>query len=145
LALFFIFIDHIPDNLLSHFTVHSISFSDAAEIFIFISGFTAALVYGRILERRGPVIAIAHIYRRVWYLYIAHVFLFVIFVAEVSYTSMRLHNPIYSNGMRLDEFLETPHVAIVQALILRFQPTFLDILPLSIVCLPSSRSCCCCC
>ena len=133
LALFFIFIDHIPDNFLSHYTVHSISFSNAAEIFIFISGFTAALVYGRILGRRGPVMAIAHIYRRVWHLYIAHVFLFVIFVAEVSFSSMRLHNPIYSNEMRLDEFLAMPHVAIAQALILRFQPTFLDILPLYIV------------
>src|ERR1700684_4444946 len=47
LALFFIFIDHIPDNTLSYFTLPAIGFSDAAEVFIFISGYTAALVYGR--------------------------------------------------------------------------------------------------
>jgi hypothetical protein len=33
LALVFIFVDHISDNFLSYFTVHSISFSKAAEIF----------------------------------------------------------------------------------------------------------------
>jgi hypothetical protein len=133
LALLFIFVDHIPDNFLSHFTAHSISFSNAAEVFIFISGYTAALVYGRVLDRRGFILAAAQIYRRVWQLYVAHVFLFVIFVAEVSYTSMRLHNPMYSDEMQLSEFLQLPHVAIAQALILRFQPTFLDILPLYIV------------
>ena len=44
IALFLIFVDHIPGNVLSHFTIQSIGFSDAAEVFIFISGYTAALV-----------------------------------------------------------------------------------------------------
>ncbi|HEX5454837.1 MAG TPA: OpgC domain-containing protein, partial [Stellaceae bacterium] len=47
LALIFIFVDHVPANFLSYFTLHSTAFFDAAEVFIFISGFTAALVYGR--------------------------------------------------------------------------------------------------
>ena len=46
-ALIFIFIDHIPENILSYFTLEAFGFFDAAEVFIFISGFTAALVYGR--------------------------------------------------------------------------------------------------
>ena len=52
-ALFFIFIDHIPDNTLSYFTLPAIGFSDAAEVFIFISGYTAALVYGRTMLQQG--------------------------------------------------------------------------------------------
>src|ERR1700722_5875082 len=56
IALFLIFIDHIPGNVLSHFTVQSLGFSDAAEIFIFVSGYTAALVYGRALLKRGVLI-----------------------------------------------------------------------------------------
>src|SRR6266481_4553339 len=86
LALFFIFIDHIPENSLSYFTLPSIGFSDAAEVFIFISGYTAALVYDRTLQRQGWLFATAQVYRRVWQLYVAHIFLFVIFTAEVSYT-----------------------------------------------------------
>jgi hypothetical protein len=133
LALFFIYIDHIPGDLLSYFTLHSLAFCDAAEVFIFISGFAAALVYGRALDRRGPLMASAQIYRRVWQLYVAHVFIFVIFVAEVSYTVSAVNNPMYTEELRVGDFLEQPHIAIIQVLLLRFQPTFLDILPLYIV------------
>ncbi|SRR5579885_111470 len=133
LSLFFIFIDHIPENLLSYFTLHSIAFCDAAEVFIFISGYTAALVYGQSLARNGPLLAIAQIYRRVWQLYVAHVFLFVIFTAEVSYTLVAMQNPMYAEELGVADFLSAPHVAVLHALILDFQPPFLDILPLYIV------------
>jgi len=133
LALFIIFIDHIPGNVLSHFTLRTIGFSDAAEVFIFISGYTAAMVFGQALRRRGMLFAAAQIYRRVWQLYVAHLFLFVIFMAEVSYTITRFNNPMYIDEMGIGSFLNEPYRAIVNALVLRFQPAFLDILPLYIV------------
>jgi hypothetical protein len=133
LALFFIFIDHIPDNTLSYATLAAFGFSDAAETFIFISGFTAALVYGRAMDQQGTLFGAAQILRRVWTLYVAHIFLFVIFTAEVSYTVLTFNNPMYNEELRVGDFLAEPHVAIIQALLLRFQPPFLDILPLYIV------------
>ncbi|HEV3175971.1 MAG TPA: OpgC domain-containing protein [Stellaceae bacterium] len=133
LSLFLIFIDHIPGNVLSYFTLRSVAFSDAAEAFIFISGFTAAIVYGTVLHQRGFLLSSAQTYRRVWQLYVAHVFLFMIFTAEVSYTLNAADNPMYAEEMGVGNFLNEPHVAIIQALLLRFQPTFLDILPLYIV------------
>jgi hypothetical protein len=136
-ALVFIFIDHIPENVLSYFTLQAVGFYDAAEVFIFISGFTAALVYGRALADKGALYATAQILRRAWQLYVAHIFLFVIFIAEVSYTVMTFNNPMYNEEMRVGDFLDQPHIAVVQALLLRFQPTFLDILPLYIVLLVS--------
>jgi hypothetical protein len=132
LSLFFIFIDHVPNNFLSSFTLHSIAFSDAAEVFIFISGYTAALVYGQSLRRRGALLASAQIYRRVWQLYVAHIFLFMIFTAEVSYAVLALNNPMYTEELRVGDFLKEPHIAIVKAMLLQFQPAFLDILPLYI-------------
>jgi hypothetical protein len=133
LALIFIFIDHIPENVLSYFTPQAFQFYDAAEVFIFISGYTAALVYGRTLARQGALYATAQILRRAWQLYVAHIFLFMIFIAEVSYTVTTFNNPMYNDEMRVADFLEEPHVAIVKALVLEFQPTFLDILPLYIL------------
>jgi len=132
-ALVFIFIDHIPENILSYFTLEAFGFFDAAEVFIFISGFTAALVYGRRLAEKGALYATAQVLRRAWQLYVAHVFLFVIFIAEVSYTATTFKNPMYNEEMRVADFLDEPHVAVVQALLLQFQPTFLDILPLYIL------------
>jgi hypothetical protein len=133
LALIFIVIDHIPENILSFFTVQSVQFFDAAEVFIFISGYTAAMVYGRTLRVHGPLYASAQILRRAWQLYVAHIFLFVIFVAEVSYTVTTFNNPMYNDEMRVGEFLTESHTAIVKALLLQFQPTFLEILSLYIV------------
>lgn len=132
-ALIFIFIDHIPYNVLSYFTLQSVVFFDAAEVFIFISGYTAAFVYGRRLASKGPICATAQIWRRAWQLYVAHVFLFVLFIAEVSWTAATFKNPMYMEEMRIAAFLDEPYVAVIKALLLQFQPTFLDILPTYIV------------
>lgn len=133
LALIFIFVDHIPENILSYFTIQAVEFFDAAEVFIFISGYTAALVYGQTLVSQGTLYATARILGRAWQLYVAHIFLFVMFIAEVSYTVTTFNNPMYNDEMRVGDFLNEPHVAIVKALLLEFQPTFLDILPLYIL------------
>jgi hypothetical protein len=133
LALIFIFVDHIPENILSYFTIQAVQFFDAAEVFIFISGYTAALVYGQTLVSQGTLYATARILGRAWQLYVAHIFLFMMFIAEVSYTVMTFNNPMYNDEMRVGDFLNEPHVAIVKALLLQFQPTFLDILPLYIL------------
>lgn len=133
LALLFIFLDHIPDNLVSYFTVGNIVFSDAAEIFVFLSGYTAAIVFGAVLAQHGTTFAVAQILKRCWTLYVAHIFLFVVFVAQVSYTAAKFDNPMFLDEMKVWDFLQEPHIAILQALALRFQPHFLDILPLYIV------------
>src|SRR5579862_7671293 len=72
LALWLIFIDHLPQNLLTWLTIRNYGFSDATEIFIFISGYTASFVYGRAMRDVGVVVATARILRRVWQIYVAH-------------------------------------------------------------------------
>lgn len=133
LALFFIFVDHIPNNLFSRFTLHALGFSDAAEVFIFISGYAASIAYGRIFRNRGAWLGTLMVWRRAWQLYVAHIFLFVLFTAEVSYTVLTFRNPMYNDELQIGNFLAAPHIAIIKALLLEFQPTFLDVLPLYIV------------
>jgi len=133
LALVFIFVDHIPDNKLARLTLGGWNFSDAAEVFVFISGYTAALVFGGIIQRAGYGLAAVRLLGRCWTLYVAHVFLFVVFTAEVSFSAERLANPMFVEEMNVDEFLKTPHLAVLNALLLTFQPAFMDILPLYIV------------
>jgi hypothetical protein len=132
LALFFIFIDHIPDNPLGNFTLRSLAFADAAEVFIFISGYTAALVYGRTMLKDGALFASALIWRRAWQLYLAHICLFVIYSAQVSYTVRHFTNPLFSDELGIGSFLTRPDDALISVLLLSFQPGRLDILPLYI-------------
>ena len=133
LALWLIFIDHLPPSLITWFTIRNYGFSDATEIFIFISGYTAAFVYGRAMVEHGLVVATARILRRAWQIYVAHVFLFTIFLAEISYVATSFENPLYTEEMGIMDFLKQPDVTIVQALLLRFRPANMDVLPLYIV------------
>jgi hypothetical protein len=133
LALWLIFVDHLPVNVLTWFTLRNYGFSDATEIFIFISGYTAAFVYGRAMADRGFVVASARILKRAWQIYVAHIFLFTIYLAEISYVATRFENPLYAEEMNILDFLKSPDVTIVQALLLRFRPVNMDVLPLYIV------------
>jgi hypothetical protein len=133
LALWLIFLDHIPENVVNWFTIRNYGFSDATEIFIFISGYTGAFVYGRAMRERGFVVSSARILRRAWQIYVAHIFLFTIFMAEIAYVAATFDNPLYAEEMKILDFLKQPDVTIFQALILKFKPVNMDVLPLYIV------------
>lgn len=133
IALWLIFLDHIPSNIVSWITIRNYGFSDATEIFVFISGYTAAFVYGKAMLDRGPVVATARIWRRAWTVYIAHMFLFVIFMAEIAYIGATFKNPLYAEEMNILEFLQQPDVTLMQALLLKFKPANMDVLPLYVV------------
>ena len=133
LALWLIFVDHIPANIVNWLTIRNYGFSDAAEIFVFISGYTAAFVYGRTMQQRGVVVASARILKRAWTVYVAHVFIFVIFMAEIAYLTRSIDNPLYNEEMGALDFMKEPGDTLIQALLLKFKPTFMDVLPLYIV------------
>jgi hypothetical protein len=133
IALWLIYLDHIPSNVVSWITIRNYGFSDATEIFIFISGYTAAFVYGRAMRERGFVVSGARILRRAWQIYVAHIFLFAIYMAEISYVATSFDNPLYAEEMNILDFLKQPDMTIVQALLLKFKPVNMDILPLYII------------
>src|ERR1700761_8295882 len=123
IALWLIFLDHIPENVVNWFTIRNYGFSDA----------TAAFVYGRAMRERGYLIASARILRRAWQIYVAHIFLFTIFMAEIAYVAATFDNPLYAEEMNILDFLKQPDVTIFQALLLKFKPVNMDVLPLYIV------------
>jgi hypothetical protein len=133
LALWLIFLDHIPSNIVSWITIRNYGFSDATEIFVFISGYTAAFVYGRAMREHGGVVASARILKRAWQVYVAHIFLFAIYMAEIAYVSRSFENPLYTEEMGIFDFLHEPDITLVQALLLKFKPANMDVLPLYIV------------
>ncbi|HEV7601928.1 MAG TPA: OpgC domain-containing protein [Bradyrhizobium sp.] len=73
LANWAIFLDHIPHEVMSSITTRNYGFSDAADLFVFISGYTAACVFGRIMMERGCVAAASKLVKRVSKLYAAHI------------------------------------------------------------------------
>ena len=109
LALFSIFVDHIPGNRLGELTLRNIAFCDATEAFVLLAGYAAGLAYGAALDRRGWLFAAASLLRRAGALYVAHIFLFVVFAAQVGYSASFLDNPAYLDELHLDPFREQPY------------------------------------
>ncbi len=133
LALWFIYLDHIPTNIVSWLTVRNYGFSDATEIFVFISGYTAVIAYSRMMLKVGWPRAASRIYRRVWQLYVAHILLFVAYTAQIAYVSIARDTPQLIEEMQLMGLGQNPYQAILEAALLKFRPVNLDVLPLYIV------------
>lgn len=133
LALWFIFIDHIPGNQIAWITPRNYGLSDATEVFVFISGYTSSLVYSRVYVRDGWGLAAAKVLHRCWTLYVAYIFLFIAFTAQVAYTARVFDNPLFAEELGIAGFFGDPELALLQALALKFRPANLDILPLYIV------------
>ena len=130
LALWFIFIDHVPSTVIGNLTFRNFGFSDATEIFVFISGYTAAIVYSASLRRDGFVYMLFQVLKRCWQLYAAHILLFVFFIAQITWVAIRFDNALFIEELNVSEFHENPQESIIRALILRYRPVNLDVLPL---------------
>ena len=128
-----IFLNHIPNNAVNWITTRNYGFSDGAELFVFISGYTAALVYGRIMRDHGFVIGATRLAKRVWQLYVAHVMLLMIYIAAVVYVALRFRYDNLLHEFNVAYLTQNPIRTLVEGLVLRFKPYNLDVLPLYIV------------
>ncbi len=132
-ALWVIYVNHIPGNWAGYVTPRNWSLSDATEAFVLLAGYAAGLAYGLLMDRRGWFFAASRVMGRVFTLYVAHIFLLVVFTAQVGYSAASLDSMAYLDELHLDPFADNAYRALLEALLLRYQPSFLNILPLYIV------------
>ncbi|TMJ46841.1 MAG: OpgC domain-containing protein [Alphaproteobacteria bacterium] len=128
-----IFLDHIPDNVVNWVTTRNYGFSDAADLFVFISGYTASFVYARMMLERGFIVGATRLTKRVWQLYVAHIILFVIYIAAISYLALRFGDSEIINEFNVAGLVDNATETLRQGLFLKFKPVNLDVLPLYIV------------
>jgi hypothetical protein len=129
LALLMIFIDHIPNNILILATMHNFGFSDAAEVFVLLAGFSSILAYGRVFEREGTRSGLRRVVLRLGRLYIFQIGLLLVTLGVVRmWTSYFGLEPTI-----VAPILNKPVTGLAHALALHAIPAYLDILPLYIV------------
>ena len=128
-----IFLDHIPDNIVNWVTTRNYGFSDAADLFVFISGYTASFVYARMMIDRGFIVGATRLFKRVWQLYVAHVILFVIYIVAISYLAQRFMDSDLINEFNVAGLVDHATDTLGAGLLLKFKPVNLDVLPLYIV------------
>lgn len=133
MSLFIILIDHMRGNVLGFWTPGNFGFSDAACVFIFISGYTAALAFGQPYTRTTWLSATARVAQRVWQLYIAQIVV-VMFVAALPGITRHLFGTDgYGSVLKLDYLFIDPVEAIRRIVTLTYVPGYLDILPVYVV------------
>jgi hypothetical protein len=128
-----VFINHIPNNILNWITTMNYGFSDAADLFVFISGFTASFVYARIMLERGTLAGGTRILRRTWQIYVAQVFLFCVYATGIGFLALESHDSNLDNIYNIHIFFEHPVHMLGAVLTLRYKPLNMDVLPLYVV------------
>ncbi|MGY3615318.1 OpgC domain-containing protein [Bradyrhizobium sp. USDA 10063] len=128
-ALWWIFLDHVPDNIGSWLTLRNYGFSDAAEVFMFVSGVTCALAYGKALNCEGWTGAISRTLRRSWDIYVA-------FLLLTLACAILVH--LAGGGRLADDsntriLLDHPGVTLAHAAILQYRPVNTDVLPIFVL------------
>jgi len=131
-ALWSMFIDHLIKSWLRAITLKEYAFCDSAELFVLLSGISAGIVYQRALAREGLFLAQMKILRRLAVIYRTHLMMFMLFVAEAGVLVARFHPPLFLHLINLEPFAGHPYRSILDAVLLRYQPKFFDILPLYI-------------
>ncbi|WP_051310564.1 OpgC family protein [Bradyrhizobium sp. Cp5.3] len=129
IALWWIFLDHVPNNIGSWLTPRNYGFCDAAEIFMFISGVTCALAYGRTRQRDGWSGMIGRSLRRGWDIYAAFLLL-TLACAVLVYLTGSDDLADHSNTRIL---FEQPGASLAHAAILQYRPVNTDVLPVFVI------------
>ena len=125
LALWFIYLDHVPDNICSWLTLSRYGFSDATELFMFVSGVTCALAYGKVRQLDGWSAVISHTLRRSWEIYAAFLIVTLACVVVVYLAGADRFADVTNTRV----VFEQPGEALFRAAILQYRPVNTDVLP----------------
>src|SRR5450755_214789 len=126
LALWFTFLDHVPDNALAWLTLRNYGFSDATEVFVFVSGYTCMLAYGGALREQGWPTTVTRVLRRGWEIYAAFLLLLIAYFVLVWLVGGGTR---YLDETNTGSFFQNPGAAIVHAAAMQYAPVNADILP----------------
>lgn len=130
LALFIILIAHVPFDEWALFIPARFGFSDATEIFVFLSGMASAMAFGRLADREGMGLLCARIAHRIWQIYWAHIGLFVATAALMAAAGNRPDGNTYITALNLEPFFADPATLLPHLFTLTYVPNYFDILPM---------------
>jgi hypothetical protein len=129
IALWCIFLNHVPNNVGSWLTLRNYGFSDAAEVFMFLSGLTCALSYGKARQSGGWTGVIGRTLWRSWDIYVAFLLLTLACAVVVHLAG---GGPL-ADRSNTRILLDRPGVTLAHAAILQYRPVNTDILPLFVL------------
>lgn len=132
-ALASIFINHMPGNRFEEWTTRNFGFSDAAEIFVLLAGFAAALAFFTRFDRGERWHTSYKAIRRGGTLYIAHMLSTLLVVALFAAAATWLGNPNYLDQIGIGPLVTDPVPGLIGLSFGGYQLGYFNILPMYVV------------
>jgi hypothetical protein len=132
-ALLTIFIDHVPENLFQHLTFRNLGFSDAAELFVFLSGASVALAYGTRFFKGETWAAVRAVLRRAFTLYWVQALTSLLIIALFAFAAGWWDNDDLVEDPDRDLVVSSPVKGLTAMLVMLHQLGNVNILPMYIV------------
>jgi len=123
----------VPHNAVSALTKRNFGFSGAADLFVFIGGYTATILYGRMMLERGLVVTATRIFKRLWQLYVAYVVLFVVYIELIGYVARKSSASALIGEFNVTGIVDHTIRTLIHGLLLQAKPLNLEVLQLFIV------------
>ena len=140
-ALLTIFIDHVPGLVFSNYTMRYFGLSDAAELFVFLAGWSLRMLMdGRKEPMRLPS-AIMRLETRAMTIFFAQLIITQMALALTAAGSILLENPAFLEWNNAAAAFEDPLQTQVGIVLLSHQMGFFDILPLYVVLIAGAPLC----
>lgn len=133
IALLLIFVAHTPGNDWKQFIPGAWGFSDATEIFVFVSGMAVGYAFYPAFSQDGFATGTLRIARRAWQVYLAHLGLFFAVAALLSAADFTVGGTTHIDFINLRPFFDDPQRNLIGLMTLTYVPNLFDILPMYIV------------
>lgn len=130
IAMFIIFVSHVPFDTWGRYIPARFGPSDGADIFVFCSGFASAIAFGTVFTRRSFLLGTARIVFRFWQIYWTQICLFIVTAVVVIVGNQVLDGRDYVQQLNLYPFFEDPMAGMVGLITLTYVPNYFDILPM---------------
>ncbi|HEY2417829.1 MAG TPA: OpgC domain-containing protein, partial [Steroidobacteraceae bacterium] len=134
-ALITIFIDHIPGLVYAQYTLVNFSISDAADLFVFLAGWSLRLMAdggsrGRQMPTRDVML---RLFGRALELYAAQLLITMLAIAMLALSAIELSNPLLLQWHNAAAVFNDPVPTHIGLAVLTHQLGYFDILPLYVV------------
>ncbi|MBS0245776.1 MAG: OpgC domain-containing protein [Proteobacteria bacterium] len=132
-ALITIFIDHIPGLLYSRYTLINFSIADAADLFVFLAGWSIRLMADSGRQHMATRDIMMRLFARALELYAAQVLITMLAIAVLAFTAIELANPLLLQWHNAAAIFDDPVPTHIGLAVLTHQLGYFDILPLYVV------------
>mgnify|MGYP003386540629 CR=1 FL=1 len=133
IALIMIFIDHVPGNFYRDYTLHRVAFCDAAELFVFLAGWSLSYATGGPMTPHPAGRVVIRLIARAVEIYRAQIVLTAIALAVLAATALVRNDTIFLEWHNAGPAFFDPVRTTLGWVLLTHHLWFFDILPLYVV------------